>query len=124
MNVRAMLRVFLDALAVAGFSFAGWLVVLGALSVLKGFPRPAFVAVHYALDAAIFGFLFWLYFDRIGKFAPFTTMAIAMGAIIVFELVLWTTNPEAAARYLNFTDWIVPFFLIMSAVYLAGVLTR
>ncbi len=87
------------------------------LSISKNLGRFYFVILHYFLDIFIFGFLFFIYYKYLVKFSSFTTMAIAMIWLIVFEFIFWKFIYKGDLWFLNWVDWIVPAFLVASTIY-------
>src|SRR3989344_1592847 len=103
------------------FSFVGWVVALGALAFAKDWPRFLFVALHYALNVLLFGVLFGVYFRYVHHFSPFATMAIAMVSLFWIEFVFWRFLYHGPFWFLNFVDWMVPAFIVVSTVYFTGI---
>ncbi len=114
----------LSGILTALFSFVSWLTILTSFSFLKDAPRAWFVAIHYTLNIAVFSLFFGIHFKFFPSFSPFATMATAMTSLIVFEAIYWGYFYKGELWFLNFTDWILPAFLIASTIYFVGVFIK
>ncbi len=107
-------------LLIAALSFAGWLGVLGALSQMMHWPRAAFVIVHYLLNIAVFGALFFFAASRdLLPSAGKTTLA-AMLCLIVYEVIFFTWIYQSDRSFFTVVDWWIPAGLIAVAVWAAA----
>ena len=62
----------------------------------------------------------WLYvrFFATNLPAPFIGMIICMIVLFIVEIVFFNFFYDKPLWFLNFTDWIVPVFIIASTIYL------
>ena len=93
----------------------------GYFVIAEKWARIPFVVTHYAVSIGVFlglMFLYTKYFSGAVMPSPFVGMIICMVALFCIEIVFFGFIYDKPITFLNFTDWIVPVFLIASTVYL------
>ena len=111
----------LSYMIVVLFSFVSPVIGFSLVFLIKDLRRTSFIILHYLIDIAVFGILFGIYFKNIGILKPFPVMIVAMATIFAFEIIFWNFIYRGSQSYFDFTDWVVPAFLIASTIYLVGV---
>ena len=109
-----------EIVRVSVYAFIAWLIVLFLLSRSLHLSRGAFIAVHYLLDVVVFGAAFYQYHRSYLQTKAFQTTAIALSALLVYEAVFWNYFYQGDLQYLNYVDWILPLFLVVTSIYWAG----
>lgn len=108
------------AIIVALHTVLAWILVEVFVNKAHALNRNAYVALHYVSVVAAFVVLFGLYFSFFQFFTVFTVTMIAMGTLLILELVVFRYLYSGERWFLNFTDWIFPMFLAISSIYLMG----
>lgn len=107
--------------SVAIASFIPWLLILSALGAAMDFSRLSFILLHYTLVVLLFGIAFCIYFRGHKGEDAFTVTSIAVGFVILYEIVYIAFLYEGERWFLTYFDWFVPMFLIASTVYWTGI---
>ncbi|MFZ4461453.1 MAG: hypothetical protein ACOYN2_02705 [Patescibacteria group bacterium] len=80
-----------------------------------------FILAHYTISIATFLLVIWAYLSFIRgniTLGAFPTMIAFMVSLFVIEIYFFGFVYDKPLWFLNFTDWIVPVFLIASTIYL------
>lgn len=80
--------------------------------------RIVYVILHYIVVVSSFAVLFFFYHRifNVGS-SPFFVTAVGMGFILLFEYIIFRYLYIGERWFLNFVDWILPFFLATSTIY-------
>jgi ABC-type proline/glycine betaine transport system permease subunit len=111
----------LETLKLAALSLVGWIALAAYFAVAEKWARIPFVVAHYALSIGVFLGLILLYTKYLSGTvipSPFIGMIICMVALFCIEILFFGFVYDKPLTFLNFTDWIVPVFLIASTIYL------
>jgi ABC-type proline/glycine betaine transport system permease subunit len=111
----------LETLKLAALSLIGWIVLAIYFAVAEKWARIPFVVTHYTISIGVFLGLILLYNKYLSGTvipSPFVGMIICMVALFSIEILFFGFVYDKPLTFLNFTDWIVPVFLIASTIYL------
>lgn len=83
--------------------------------------RKRFIFFHYTTVVAAFALVFLFYFSFFSTpFSIFVVSVIAMGMLVLLEIVVFGYLYSGDRWFFNYVDWIVPMFLAWSMIYAAG----
>ncbi|MBI4713954.1 hypothetical protein HY771_02105 [Candidatus Uhrbacteria bacterium] len=108
---------FARFLLIAVHTFVAWVVLSFALHFFNSFSREVYISLHISLSIIIFAIVFRSYYQSHETDLPFFTTIHALTAFVFFEALYRNFFQIDASRFLNFVDWIFPFFLIASTIY-------
>ena len=116
-----MIALISEVAKIAGFSLVGWMVFGGYFVIAEKWSRIPFVVFHYATCILTTLLMAYLYvkFVRSLELSVFQIMITTMISLFTIEIIFFTFVYDKSTWFLNFTDWIVPVFLIASTMYLA-----
>jgi hypothetical protein len=101
-------------------AFIPWLIIILTFGAGGDLPRALYLLIHYALVVFLFGIAFAIYFRTHSMAQPFIVMVDAMLSVLVYEFVFVKYVYEGELWFLNYFDWIVPFFLTAMTIYCIG----
>ncbi|MFC1787993.1 hypothetical protein ACFLZY_02130 [Patescibacteria group bacterium] len=105
-------------------TFVAWIGIEVYFNYFHSLPRIIFVALHYVVVFALFAVVFAVHARFFPVFSVFHTTLVALLSLLVIEFVVFTYFYSGELWFLNYVDWFVPVFLVVSAVYLAGTYVR
>ncbi len=82
--------------------------------------RLTFIFFHYLVSIISTLFFFSILFKFFSTFNPFWTMICAMISFFIIEFIVFNFFYKQDLWFLNFTDWMVPVFIISTTIYFLG----
>ncbi len=107
------LRIFVHTLI-------AWTIVLVVQLLLIDASSWLFVLGHYIAAVIVFGYSFRLFFKTEKKLTSYHVTLVALTFFLFAEAVYWIGFYNGEQNYLNFVNWMLPAFLIVSTIYMVG----
>ncbi len=116
-----MLPMISEIAKIAGLSLVGWIVLGAYFAIAEKWQRLLFIGIHYVVSIVTFLLVAYIYvrYLRTLELSVFQIMLTTMISLFTIEILFFSFIYKESTWFLNFTDWIVPVFLIASTVYLA-----
>jgi len=100
-----------------------WVMIEAFVNLAHHLSRPTFIVWHYLVDVVAFFGMFWVFFTCFhGTSSVFAVTAVGMTFVLFYEMIVFRYLYCGDRWFLNWVDWIVPMFLVLSSMYAAGVL--
>lgn len=100
-------------------TLVAWIGVELYVNSFYSLPRLAYVALHYVVVFGIFAVIFGAHAKFFPAFTPFVTTVVVFLCILAIEILVFRFIYSGELWFFNYLDWIVPLFLLSSAVYLS-----
>ena len=115
------MSVVFDVLVVVLHALVAWVLVEVFVNNAHQLSRPQYIFFHYTSVIAAFAITFFVYFEFFAAtWSVFFVTMVAMGVVLLLELIVFGYLYSGERWFLNYLDWIFPMFLATSIIYLVG----
>jgi len=101
-------------------TFVAWVVLMFVLNFFTSLSRDVFAFLHILFAVIIFAIVFRSYYQAHENSSHFVTVIQAIVSFVIFEIVYINFFQPGPSHLLDFIDWILPFFLVVSTIYAIG----
>ncbi len=114
MNITTIISIF-------GASLFTWIILGIFFAIATGLSRSFFIISHYLTSFLATALFFSILYKFFPTFSPFWTMITAMISFFIIEIIVFNFFYKEKLWFLNFTDWMIPVFIISTTIYGLGV---